>query len=302
MIRSATTAGAVAAALLALSACSSSSSSSAAGSSGPAASAGASVGGTVTVFAAASLQKTFTQLGQLFEAAHPGSKVVFNFGGSDTLAASIVNGAPADVFAAASPATMKTVTDKGGAAGTPTVFVSNELEIAVQPGNPLHLTTLQSLANPSVKVVLCAKTVPCGAAAQTALAAGHVSLTPVSYEQDVTGTLTKVEIKEADAGLVYQTDVKGAAGKVDGVGFPEAACAINKYPIATLAHAPNAAGASAFVAFVESPQGQQVLTDAGFLSPSASPSASPGSCPSGSPSSSAAATAATAASSPSASR
>ncbi|WP_307853238.1 molybdate ABC transporter substrate-binding protein [Kitasatospora sp. RG8] len=232
------TAGAAAAALLALSACSSSGSSGSSGSSSPAASASASsaVTGTVTVFAAASLKNTFTQIGKMFEDAHPGTKVVFNFGGSDTLAASIVNGAPADVFASASLATMRTVTDKGDAAGTPTVFVGNGLEIAVQPGNPLHITELQGLANPSVKVVLCAKTVPCGAAAQTALAAGNVTVTPVSYEQDVTATLTEVGLGEADAGLVYQTDVKGAAGKVDGVNFPEAACAINKYPIVTLAH------------------------------------------------------------------
>ncbi|MCP2312029.1 molybdate transport system substrate-binding protein [Kitasatospora paracochleata] len=272
MYRSAT-AGVVAAALLAISACSSSSSSGSA-------SASPTVTGAVTVFAAASLKGTFTQLGKMFEDAHPGTKVVFNFGGSDTLAASIVNGAPADVFASASPATMKTVTDKGDAAGTPTVFVSNQLEIAVQPGNPMHVTTVQNLANPSVKVVLCAKTVPCGAAAQTALAAGNVTVTPVSYEQDVTATLTKVELKEADAGLVYRTDVKSAGGKVGGATFPESACAINKYPIAPLTHAPNAAGASAFVALVQSLAGQKVLTDAGFLGPTASPSAPPSTCPS----------------------
>jgi molybdate transport system substrate-binding protein len=268
VIRSAAV-GAVA--LVVLSACSSSSSS---GSSSPAGSASPSVSGTVTVFAAASLQNTFTQLGKTFEAAHPGTHVVFNFGGSDTLAASIVNGAPADVFAAASPATMKTVTDKGDAAGTPTIFVSNELEIAVEPGNPMHVTTLQNLSNPALKVVLCAKTVPCGAAAQTALAAGHVTVTPVSYEQDVTATLTKVELKEADAGLVYRTDVKGAGGKVDGVNFPEAASAVNNYPIAALSHGPNAPGAQAFIALVESPEGQKVFADAGFMSPQASPSAS----------------------------
>ncbi|GAA2778719.1 molybdate ABC transporter substrate-binding protein [Kitasatospora aburaviensis] len=238
----------------------------------------------MTVFAAASLKNTFTRIGKMFEDAHPGSKVVFNFGGSDTLAASIVNGAPADVFASASPATMKTVTDNGDAAAAPTVFAGNELEIAVRPGNPLHVTALQGLASPSVKVVLCAKTVPCGAAAQTALAAANVTVTPVSYEQDVTATLTKVELGEADAGLVYQTDVKGAAGKVDGVTFPESVCAINKYPIATLSQAPNSAGAAAFVALVQSPDGQKVLTEAGFLGPSASPSASASTCRSSSPS------------------
>ncbi|MEY9937510.1 molybdate ABC transporter substrate-binding protein [Streptacidiphilus sp. MAP5-3] len=270
-------AAAVAAVLLALSACSSRGSTTA--SSSQSASASPSVTGTVTVFAAASLQNTFTELGKMFEAVHPGTHVVFNFGGSDTLSAGIVNGAPADVFAAASPATMKTVTDKGDAAGTPVTFVSNELEIAVEPGNPQHVASLQNLSNHALKVVLCAKTVPCGAAAQTALADGHVTVTPVSYEQDVTSVLTKVELKEADAGLVYQTDVKSAGSKVTGVNFPEAASAINNYPIATLAHAPNATGAQQFVALVESPEGQKVLTDAGFKKPttsstSPSPSAS----------------------------
>jgi molybdate transport system substrate-binding protein len=272
-----TSACVLAAALLALSACSSGGSKNSAAT--PAGTASPSVTGTVTVFAAASLQKTFTQLGTMFEAAHPGTHVVFNFGGSDTLAASIVNGAPADVFASASPATMKTVTDKGQAASTPVVFASNELEIAVEPGNPKHVTMLQNLSNPSLKVVLCAKTVPCGAAAQKALATGHVTVTPVSYEQDVTAVLTKVELKEGDAGLVYQTDVKGAGDKVTGVNFPEAASAINNYPIATLTHAPNATGAQQFVALVESPEGQKVLSDAGFMKPtetstSPSPSAS----------------------------
>ncbi|WP_042433271.1 molybdate ABC transporter substrate-binding protein [Streptacidiphilus anmyonensis] len=272
-----TTAGVIAAALLALSACSSSSSNSS--SANQSASASPSVTGTVTVFAAASLQQTFTQLGKMFETAHPGTHVVFNFGGSDTLAASIVNGAPADVFASASPATMKTVTDKGDAASTPVTFVSNELEIAVEPGNPMNVTTLQDLSKSSLKVVLCAKTVPCGAAAQKALSTGHVTVTPVSYEQDVTAVLTKVELKEADAGLVYQTDVKGSGGKVTGVNFPEAASAINDYPIATLTHAPNPTGAQQFVALVESPEGQKVLTDAGFQKPTAS-SSSPSSSPS----------------------
>ncbi|WP_371503230.1 molybdate ABC transporter substrate-binding protein [Kitasatospora sp. NBC_00374] len=254
--------------LLALSACSSSDSGASTASTAPATASGttADVTGTVTVFAAASLKEAFTAIGTQFEAAHPGTKVVFNFAGSDALAASIVNGAPADVFAAASPATMKTVTDKGDAAGTPTTFVRNQLEIATVPGNPKHIASLQDLAQPGLKVVLCAKEVPCGAAAQKALAAGNVQVTPASYEQDVKAALTKVELQEADASLVYRTDVKSAAGKVDGVTFPESSSAINDYPIATLTHAPNSTGAQAFVALVESPDGQKVLTDAGFLS------------------------------------
>ncbi|MFE7190968.1 molybdate ABC transporter substrate-binding protein [Kitasatospora sp. NPDC057541] len=223
--------------------------------------------GSITVFAAASLKETFTDLGKKFEAANPGAKVTFNFGGSSSLATSINSGAPADVFAAASPATMKTVTDAGGAAGEPKTFVRNTLTIAVPKGNPKHLAGLADLAAPGVKVALCAKEVPCGAAALTALKAAGVNLTPVTLEQDVKGALTKVELGEVDASLVYRTDVRADAGKIDGVDFPEAAQAVNDYPIAALAKAPNKDGAAAFVAYVRSPEAQQVLTAAGFQAP-----------------------------------
>ncbi|MEU8510110.1 molybdate ABC transporter substrate-binding protein [Kitasatospora sp. NPDC048722] len=223
--------------------------------------------GDVTVFAAASLKETFTELGKKFEAANPGAKVKFNFGGSSSLATSINSGAPADVFAAASPATMKTVTDAGGTGGTPATFVKNTLTIAVPKGNPKHVTGLKDLTASGVKVALCAKEVPCGAAALTALQAAGVNLTPVTLEQDVKGALTKVELGEVDASFVYRTDVKADAGKIDGVDFPEAAKAVNDYPIATLAKAPNKDGAAAFVAYVQSSEGKQVLTAAGFQTP-----------------------------------
>ncbi|WP_407642804.1 molybdate ABC transporter substrate-binding protein [Actinacidiphila yanglinensis] len=264
-----------AALLLALSACSSSSDtsssdpSSSAAPSGSASATGAQkkVSGTVVVFAAASLKETFTTLGKDFQQAYPGTKVVFSFGGSDQLAASITGGAPADVFAAASPATMKTVTDKGDASGTPSDFVRNQLEIATLPGNPKHISSLKDLTGSGLSVVLCAKTVPCGAAAQTALTASGLKLTPKSYEQDVKSALTKVELKEADAAVVYKTDVNSAGGKVQGVNFPESAKAINEYPIAPLKGAPNPDGAAAFIALVKSAEGQKVLTQAGFLNP-----------------------------------
>ncbi|MEU6512257.1 molybdate ABC transporter substrate-binding protein [Streptomyces sp. NPDC046942] len=267
-------AGAGAAALLALSACSSSSDSSgSSGSSGSAKSTGTGssaspkLSGDVTVFAAASLKESFTALGKEFEQQHPGTKVTFNFGGSDTLAASITGGAPADVFAAASPKTMKIVTDKQDAAGTPATFVRNQLEIATLPGNPHKVTSLKDLTQSGLKVVLCDKTVPCGAAAQKALDAGHLKLTPVSYEQDVKSALNKVELKEADAAVVYKTDVHAAGDKVQGVEFPEAAKAINDYPIVLLKNAPNAEAAKAFIALVQSAEGQKVLSGAGFLQP-----------------------------------
>ncbi|MFC9618869.1 molybdate ABC transporter substrate-binding protein [Streptomyces sp. NPDC056930] len=261
-------AGAGTAALLALSACSSSDDSSSV-KSGSSASASSSdkLSGTVTVFAAASLKESFTTLGKEFEKQHPGTKVTFSFGGSDSLAASITGGAPADVFAAASPKTMKIVTDAGDASGTPATFVRNQLEIATLPGNPDKISSLKDLTRSSLKVVLCDKEVPCGAAAQKALDASSLELTPVSYEQDVKSALTKVELKEADAAVVYKTDVKAAGDKVEGVEFPESANAVNDYPIALLKDAPNAEASKAFIALVQSTEGQKVLTGAGFLKP-----------------------------------
>ncbi|MEQ6024855.1 molybdate ABC transporter substrate-binding protein [Streptomyces salinarius] len=266
--RAARMGGAGAAALLALSACSSSSdpgtdSDSAGGSS----SSSAKVSGQVTVFAAASLKESFTTLGETFEKQHPGTEVTFNFAGSDTLAASITSGAPADVFASASPKTMATVTDAGAAAGTPVTFVRNQLEIATLPGNPDRVSSLKDLTGSGLKVVLCDKTVPCGAAARKALDASGLELTPVSYEQDVKAALTKVELKEADAAVVYKTDVKAAGDKVTGVDFPESAEAVNDYPITLLKNAPNTDAAKAFIELVKSAEGQRVLTGAGFRTP-----------------------------------
>ena len=264
-----------AAALLTLSACGSSSKSA-----GPASSADSSassaastaagtpaVTGKITVFAAASLQQVFTTLGKEFQAAHPGAKVSFNFSGSGTLAASITTGAPADVFAAASDATMATVTKANDNAAAPATFTKNILEIAVAPGNPKHITSLADLTKPGIKVALCAATEPCGAAAITALADAKVKLKPVTYEQDVTSAQNVVQLGEVDASLVYRTNILGAGGKIDGVNFATAAAAVTDYPIAVLKHAPNSAGAQAFVNFVLSSQGQQVLTAAGFEQP-----------------------------------
>lgn len=260
--------GVSAAALLALSACSSSDDSSSTRSdSSASASSSPKLSGTVTVFAAASLKESFTTLGKEFEKAHPGTKVTFSFSGSDTLAASITGGAPADVFASASPKTMAIVTDKKDAVGTPATFVRNQLEIATLPGNPDKISSLKDLTGSGLKVVLCDRKVPCGAAAQKALDAGKLKLTPVSYEEDVKSALNKVVLKEADAAVVYKTDVKAAGSKVEGVEFPESASAVNAYPITLLKDAPNAEAAKAFIALVQSDEGQKVLTEAGFLKP-----------------------------------
>ncbi|MDX3612268.1 molybdate ABC transporter substrate-binding protein [Streptomyces europaeiscabiei] len=253
--------------LLALSACTSSGDSSSAKSGSVASASSDKLSGTVTVFAAASLKESFTTLGKQFEEEHPGTKVTFSFGGSDSLAASITGGAPADVFASASPKTMAIVTDAGDASGTPSTFVRNQLEIATLPGNPDKIASLKDLTRSGLKVVLCDKEVPCGAAAQKALDASRLTLTPVSYEQDVKAALTKVELKEADAAVVYKTDVHAAGDKVEGVEFPESADTINDYPIVRLKGAQNAEAGKAFIALVQSAEGQRILTQAGFLKP-----------------------------------
>ena len=231
------------------------------------ASSSAGVTGTVTVFAAASLTESFTQIGKDFQAANPGAKVTFNFAGSSALATQINQGAPADVFASAAPANMKTVTDAGNGDGTPTTFVRNQLVIAVPKGNPKGVAGLADLTRPGVKVALCAEQVPCGAAAKKALAAAHVSVKPVTLEQDVKAALSKVKLGEVDAALVYRTDARAAASTVDGVEFPESAGAVNDYPIAVLKKAPNPAGARAFVGYVRSDKGRAALAAAGFQAP-----------------------------------
>ena len=227
---------------------------------------GASSGGAVTVLAAASLTEAFSQIGKDFEAKNPGSKVTFSFGSSATLATQIVQGAPADVFAAASPATMKTVT-AAGAANTPQDFVSNTLEIAVPKGNPHKITGLQDFADESKRIALCAPQVPCGAAAVRVFAEAKIVPKPDTLEQDVKATLQKVASDEVDAALVYHTDVLSAGNQVDGIEFPEAQQAINVYPIATLKDSKNPALAQAFVDYVLSPEGQAVLAKAGFAQP-----------------------------------
>ncbi|MEU8082117.1 molybdate ABC transporter substrate-binding protein [Micromonospora sp. NPDC049101] len=240
------------------------------GTGGDRASGGAADGrvtGPVTVFAAASLTESFTRIGRDFEAANPGSTVTLNFAGSSALANQVNQGAPADVFASAAPATMATVTGAGNADGAPSVFARNQLVIAVPRGNPAGVTGLADLGRPGVKVALCANQVPCGAAARTALDAAGVALTPVTLEQDVKGALAKVRLGEVDAALVYRTDTRAASADVTAVEFPESARAVNDYPIVALKDAPNPAGARALVAYVRSAPAQAVLAEAGFQAP-----------------------------------
>ena len=246
---------------LGLSACSSSKKASAA------APASAALSGTVVVFAASSLKATFTTLATNFEHAHAGVKIVPSYGGSDTLAAQITQGAPVDVFAAASTTTMGTVTTAGDGVGTPQVFAKNELEIAVSPSNPDHIASLADVTKSGVKLALCAAMVPCGTAATKAFTAAKLTPHPVTLEQDVASVLTKIELGEVDAGIVYQTDVKSAGSKVLGVNFAEAASAINTYPIVAVKTGKNPTAAQAFVNYVVSAAGQQILQAAGFQQP-----------------------------------
>ncbi|MEV0247179.1 molybdate ABC transporter substrate-binding protein [Nocardia sp. NPDC050712] len=225
------------------------------------------VSGTVTVFAAASLTETFKQLGTEFEAAHPGVKVVYSFGASSALAEQIKQGAPADVFASAAPANMQQVVDAGEVQGSPATFASNRLEIAVPKGNPGKITGLADFGKTEPKLALCAEQVPCGAAAKKVFEIAGITPQPDTREQDVKAVLTKVTLGEVDAALVYRTDVQAAGGKVEGIDFPESGKAVNAYPIAPLAEAPNAKAAAAFVDFIKSDQAKQVFAGAGFDTP-----------------------------------
>ncbi|TFD74008.1 molybdate ABC transporter substrate-binding protein [Cryobacterium fucosi] len=222
---------------------------------------------TLTVFAAASLTGTFTALADRFEAAHPGVRVTLNFAGSADLVTQITEGAPADVFAAADTRSMDRLAAAGLVAGKPVVFATNTLEIAVPPGNPAGIATFADLARPGVAVVACAPQVPCGAAAAKIEAATGITLAPVSEENAVTDVLGKVSTGEADAGLVYITDVTAAGGAVRGIPFPESDRAVNRYPIAVVAGSAQAKLGASFARFVTDPGGRKILSAAGFGTP-----------------------------------
>jgi molybdate transport system substrate-binding protein len=250
-------------AAIAVAGCSSSSSS---GGSAPSASPASSPTGTITVFAAASLMGTFTQLGQQFDTAHPGDTVKFSFGPSSGLSTEITSGAPADVFASASPTNMGTVVSAGDAA-SPQNFAKNTMEVAVPPNNPGKVTSLNDLAKKSVKVALCQPQVPCGVVAAEVFKNAGIKVKPVTLQPDVKSVLAQVELGSVDAGMVYVTDVMAAGTKVKGVTIPANDNASTLYPIATISSSKEKSIAQAFVAYVLSPAGQQVLTAAGFQSP-----------------------------------
>ena len=229
-----------------------------AGASGTAAPAARSL----TVFAAASLQPPFDKIGRQLEQREHIS-TTFSFEGTQTLLAQLTQGAPADVFASADAAHMATAQSAGLLAGTPKVFAHNRLEIAVEKGNPKGIHNLSDLARSGLVVVLADPTVPAGKYAQQALTSARVTVHPASLEPQVTGVLSKVALGEADAGIVYVSDVV-TSGRVEGVPIPDDQNVIADYPIATLKDARDATAARDFLDFVLSADGQAILKAAGF--------------------------------------
>lgn len=223
--------------------------------------------GELTIFAAASLSGAFDELARDFGELHPDLTVLpISYDGSSVLATQLVEGAPADVFASADEPNMATVVDDSLAEGSD-LFATNVLQIAVAPGNPHGIETLADLTGSDLTVVLCAAEVPCGNASRTLLENASVELTPASEEQNVTAVLAKVKSGEADAGLVYRTDVTAADGEVDGIDIDGTEEATNLYPITALSGAANPEAAAAFVEFVLSDAGREVLEDYGFGAP-----------------------------------
>ncbi|MFE5670773.1 molybdate ABC transporter substrate-binding protein [Agromyces sp. NPDC056523] len=221
---------------------------------------------TLTVFAAASLTDAFEELAARFEERNPSVEVALNFGGSAALAQQVVEGAPADVFAAAAEPPMQTLVD-AGLVDDAVVFATNTLELAVPAGNPAGVTGPADLARTELRIALCDPSVPCGAASATLLDAEGVVAAPDTLESDVKAVLTKVSLGEVDAALVYRTDVLAAGDAVEGIEVPAAASVVNRYPVAALATAPQPDAADAFVALVTGADGRAVLDRLGFGAP-----------------------------------
>jgi molybdate transport system substrate-binding protein len=230
---------------------------------------GAGDGGTATVnvLAAASLTESFTTLAREFEADHPGVSVKLAFDSSATLAEQVNAGAPADVLATADERTMGLVADGGNTTGEPKVFATNHLQLAVPRDNPAGIERFADLDRPGVSYVVCVDSAPCGKLAATVLKAAGIVAEPVSEEVDVKAVLSKVQLDEADAGLVYATDAVAAGDEVRAVDIPASEQNLNRYPIAALKDADQPALARAWVRLVTSAQGRRVLRDAGFGKP-----------------------------------
>lgn len=234
---------------------------------------------TLTVFAAASLTEAFTEIGQKFAAANPGVEVAFNFAGSQQLAQQIGQGAPADIFASANASQMNVAIESGRiVTGTQQTFARNRLVVVIPVDNPAGIATLRDLSQAGLKIVLAATAVPVGqysldflekAAADSTLGAGYrdaVLANVVSYEENVRAVLAKVTLGEADAGIVYNSDVTTeAVAQVQRIDIPDTLNTIAAYPIAPVADGPHAALVQAFIDYLLSTEGQQILTEAGFM-------------------------------------
>lgn len=222
---------------------------------------------TVTVFAASSLTDAFTELGTRYEALKPGVDVVLNFAGSSELATQIGQGAPADVFAAADQTSMTALAATGGTASEPAVFATNRAAILVAAGNPTGITGVADLADPELIVVVCSPQVPCGSYAQQVFAAVGATVTPRSFEENVKAVVAKVVLGEADAGIVYASDLVTVDDRAQGVEIPDESNVVARYPIATTREGPNPDGAQDFVDFVLSDGGRAILASYGFGPP-----------------------------------
>lgn len=218
----------------------------------------------LTVLAAASLTDVFKTAGAAYEKDHPGTKVRFSFEGSQALAAKVRQGAPADALVTADTKTMDGLESE---TGKPVIIAKNRLVIATGKDNPKNVRALKDLGKPGLKVVLAAPEVPVGRYGKQVLDTQKVDVKPVSQETDVRAVLSKVALGEADAGLVYKTDVTAAAGKAEGVAIPDGQNAIASYPAAALKESEHADAAAAFVTWLKSAKAQKVLRDAGFQKP-----------------------------------
>jgi molybdate transport system substrate-binding protein len=223
--------------------------------------------GDVVVFAASSLTAAFNEMGTAFNAANPDSNVTFNFAGSSDLVAQINQGAPADIFVSADDSNMKKLTDAAENAGDPVSIARNSMEILVEKGNPKAIATVADLAKPGTIVVLCAEAVPCGKNAAAVLKNAAVTVTPASLEDKVTGVVTKISTGEADAGIVFVTDVNTAGDAAQGVEIPDDINVISNYPMVVTKEATNPQSAQTFIDFVASDAGQAILAKYGFLAP-----------------------------------
>lgn len=228
---------------------------------------GTSLAGSLTVSAAASLQGAFTDIEVAFEKAHPRLNVTVNFGASPTLAQQIIDAAPVDVFASADEATMEKVADEKLLNGAPTIFATNSLEIIVRKGNPSKITSLTDLSTSRLLYVTCAPEVPIGKYAGQVLQKAALTVRPASFEPDVKGIVAKVASGEADAGIVYATDINATKGAAEGVVIPPNANITAEYPIARISTSANSAAAQAWIAFVTSNEGRAILRGYGFGTP-----------------------------------